>query len=317
MAGMVIARRLGVSAEITVFEKSRGVGGRIATRYAGEFEFDHGAQFFTARTPGFRRFLQPLIDNGVVANWTARFVEIDRDRIICERQWNADVPHFVGVPRMNEIGKFLSRNLDIELDTAIATIRRDGVRWTLIDDAGNAFEDYDWVVLTAPAPQTAILAADFRQLVSLCNRRELVGCYALMLGFEEPLELPWHAAVVQNADVSWVAVNSSKPGRKAPYTLVVHATNAWTNAHIDEDMDYVREYMLSESALACGRDLREAVHCQVQRWRYANIGKQNGPASFINDEAKLAACGDWFVHGRIEAAFCSASDLASQLGERL
>lgn len=78
---MVIARRLGVSAEITVFEKSRGVGGRIATRYAGEFEFDHGAQFFTARTPGFRRFLQPLIDNGVVANWTARFVEIDRDRI--------------------------------------------------------------------------------------------------------------------------------------------------------------------------------------------------------------------------------------------
>jgi len=123
--------------------------------------------------------------------------------------------------------------------------------------------------------------------------------------------------VVQNADVSWVSVNSSKPGRKAPYTLVVHATNAWTNAHIDEDMDYVREYMLSESALACGKDLREAVHCQVQRWRYANIGKQNGPASFINDEAKLAACGDWFVHGRIEAAFCSASDLASQLGERL
>lgn len=314
---MVIARRLSVSAEITVFEKSRGVGGRIATRYASKFEFDHGAQFFTARTAGFREFLRPLINNGIVANWTARFVEIDRDRVISERQWHADVPHFVGVPRMNEIGKFLSRDLNIELDTAITIIRREGMRWTLIDDAGNAFGDYDWVVLTAPAPQTATLAADYPQLVSFCNRRELVGCYGLMLGFEEPLELPWHAAVVRNSDVSWVSVNSSKPGRKAPYTLVIHATNAWANAHIDEDRDYVRENMLSTASLACGKDLREAVHCEVQRWRYANIGKQNGPASFIDDEAKLAACGDWFVHGKVEAAFCSASDLSLRLMERL
>ena len=317
MAGIVIARRLGDLAKTTVFEKSRGVGGRIATRYAGEFEFDHGAQFFTARAPCFHRFLQPLIDKGVVADWPAQFVEIDRDRVINKRQWNADLPHFVGVPRMNEIGKFLSRDLDIKLGTAITAVRREGGRWTLIDNSDNAFDGYDWVVLGAPAPQTAALSADNPELNSLCNERELLGCFSLMLGFESPLELPWQAAVVQNSDISWVSVNSSKPGRKSPFTLVVHSTNEWASTHIDEDTDRVREHVLSEASVACGKDLRDSVYCQLHRWRYANIAKQSGPTCFINDETKLAACGDWFVHGRIEAAFSSASDLASQLGERL
>lgn len=317
IAGIVIARRLGDSAETTVFEKSRGVGGRIATRYAGEFEFDHGAQFFTARAPGFRRFLQPLIDKGVVANWPARFVEIERDQVTSEREWGNDLPHYVGAPRMNAIGKFLSRGLDIKLDTTIVSILREGGRWTLIDDGNNAFEGYDWVVLTAPAPQTAILAADNPELKTLCNERELLGCFSLMLGFEAPLELPWQAAMVRNSDVSWVSVNSSKPGRKSPFTLVVHSTNEWANAHIDEDADRVREHLLGEASMACGKDLRDGAYCQLHRWRYANIAKQSGPTCFVDDETKLAACGDWFVHGRIEASFSSASDLASQLRERL
>ena len=317
MAGIVIARRLGDSADTTVFEKARGVGGRMATRYAGEFEFDHGAQFFTARSPGFQSFLKPLVDKGVIADWNARFVEIDRDRVVHERQWTADVPHFVGVPRMNEIAKFLSRDLNIEPCTAVTAIRNEGGRWTLIDAANNAFEGFDWVVLTAPAPQTGLLVADNPELKTLCNERELLGCFSLMLGFGTPLELSWQAAMVQNSDVSWVSVNSSKPGRKSPFTLVVHSTNEWASAHIDEDTDRVREHLLSAASLACGKDLREAAHCHLHRWRYANIAKQSGPACFVNDETRLAACGDWFVHGRIEAAFCSANELASRLGERL
>ena len=218
---------------------------------------------------------------------------------------------------MNEIGKFLSRDLDIKLETTITSIRREGGRWILIDDADNAFEDYDWVVLTAPAPQTAVLAADNPELDSLCSERELLACFSLMLGFDEPLELPWQAAVVTESDVSWVSVNSSKPGRKSPFTLVVHSSNEWASTHSDEDTERVRDHLLSEASLACGKDLREAAHCQLHRWRNANIAKQTGPACFIDDKKKLAACGDWFVHGRIEAAFSSARDLASQLGERL
>ena len=77
-----------------------------------------------------------------------------------------------------------------------------------------------------------------------------------MLGFAEPINLQWQAAFVRNADISWISVNSSKPGRTNPFTLVVHSTNAWADAHMEDDIDYVRGHMLDEASLVTGEDMR-------------------------------------------------------------
>ena len=77
LSGLVLARRLASRADVRVFEKSRGPGGRAATRRVGDYSFDHGTQFFTARTRPFRAFLEPLRAAGVVADWPARFAELD------------------------------------------------------------------------------------------------------------------------------------------------------------------------------------------------------------------------------------------------
>ena len=318
LAGLVVARRLGDVANVTLFEKSRGLGGRIATRYSDEYEFDHGAQFFTAHTAEFKRFLQPLIANGVVANWMPRFAELEGDRIRNTRSWSDDHPHYVGTPRMNRIGKALSADLDIRFETTVAGIERRNGNWILNDESGRLPDRFDWLVLTAPAAQTAALAAEYRDLVSLCAERRMLACFALMLGFRRPLELPWQAALVRQADISWISVNSSKPGRERPFTLVVHSTNAWADAHIDGDAESVRRHLLSEASFVTGVDLGNADCCQVHRWRYANIPRQkNGDAFWIDEASKLAACGDWFVRGRIEAAFTSADALSSFLRVRV
>ena len=317
LSGLTVARRLGPIADVTVFEKSRGPGGRMATRYAGEYTFDHGAQFFTARTPGFREFLQPLVDDNVIANWTAQFAEVDRDKVRVLRPWGDDVPHYVGTPGMNAVGKYLARDLDIVFETQIASIERREDGWSLADNEANTFDRFDWLVLTAPAAQTAALAAAYPELVALCGQRSQLGCYAMMLGFNAPLEMPWQAALVRDADISWVSVNSSKPGRNDSFTLLVHSTNAWAEARIDDDMESVREHMLDEVSLVCGTDLRTAEHCNVHRWRYANIDRQSGPEFYIDEDSQLAACGDWFIRGRIEAAFTSASKLTQQLVEQV
>ena len=119
--------------------------------------------------------------------------------------------------------------------------------------------------------------------------------------------------MIHNADVSWISVNSSKPGRKEPFTMVVHSTNAWADAHIEDDSDFVLKHLLDEASIVTGKDLRSATHRQVHRWRFANIEKQAGPTYFIDEENKLAACGDWCVRGRIEAAFTSANNLSAAL----
>ena len=124
LSGLVVAQSLHALADVTLFEKSRGPGGRLATRYAGDFEFDHGAQYFTARTDAFRTFLQPLIERGVVADWQGSFAELNRNGVTGLRTWGDDYPHYVGTPRMNNIGKFLSQGLNIDFETEITTIAR-------------------------------------------------------------------------------------------------------------------------------------------------------------------------------------------------
>lgn len=317
LAGLVVAQRLQSLVDVAVFEKSRGVGGRMATRYAGEFEFDHGAQFFTAQTDAFRRFLQPLIDDGVVANWRSRFAELDRDGIQSSRRWGDDLPHFVGVPRMNVVGKALSAGLNIASETEITAIERTNAGWNLTDAGGESAGPFDWLVMTCPAAQTAALAQAHPDLLAFCDDRRMLGCYALMLGFDAPVNLPWQAALVRHADISWMSVNSSKPGRKPPVTLVVHSTNAWADQHLDEDVGEALAHLLDEASRISGADLDTAVHRQLHRWRYANIAQQNGPRYFLNEDDRLAACGDWCVRGRIEAAFTSASELAGSIANKL
>ena len=95
LSGLTAAINLDRTADITLFEKSRGAGGRICTRYVDSYNFDHGAQFFTARSAEFKQFLKPLIKSGVIDNWKARWIEVKDNRIINRQQWNDDLPRYV------------------------------------------------------------------------------------------------------------------------------------------------------------------------------------------------------------------------------
>ena len=317
MAGLVVARRLAAYGDVSVFEKSRGPGGRLSTRYAGEFEFDHGAQYFTARSDAFRTFLQPLLDTGDVATWQPTIAQFDGHQMTGQRHGNENEPRYVGTPRMNRIGKRIAEGLDLRLGSEIAGMRRDEEGWTLEFADASRSGPYDWLILATPAPQTATLAHTHPELVQFCTSRVMRGCFALMLGFEEPLDLEWQAAELRNSPIGWIAVNNSKPDRGAPYTLVVHTANDWADAHIDDDRDHVVELILDACSTIVGSDVRAATHCQLHRWRYANADSSTGAAYFLDRSCRLAACGDWCIRGRVEEAFTSGDELANTLSTLL
>ena len=312
LSGLVAARALARAHDVSVFEKSRGVGGRMATRYAGRFEFDHGAQFFTARSARFRRFLEPWLISGAIRPWNARFVELRRDRVSKRRDWHAGWPHFVGAPRMNALCHALADGLDLRLETRVATLG-DGPPWRLADAAGRPLGEYDWIVSTAPAPQTAQLLPADSPLVRFADTAGMQACYALMLGFDDAPDLPWQAARVLETDISWISVNSSKPGRSDAFTLVVHSSNAWAEAHVEDDEHAVRAHLAAELHAVAGVDAGAAAHAALQRWRYANLPTREAGPAFVDRERQLAACGDWAIRGRVEAAYRAAADMLEQL----
>lgn len=315
LAGLVVAGELHRRHQVTVFEKSRGVGGRMATRYADPFRFDHGAQFFTARSRAFQGFLRPHIETGVIATWRPQFVELRGANVTASRQWDDSPSHYVAVPGMHALAQALAKDLRVEINTSVAQLEHSAAQWSLRGIGGRELGQYDWLVVTAPAAQTAALIGNTSELGSSAANARMLGCFALMLGFEQPLPLPWQAALVREADISWISVNSSKPGRAAPYTVVVHSTNQWAETHMDDDLDAVREYLVAELSRVTGVDCSTAKHCALHRWRYANIDRQDGPRCFINAENSLGACGDWFIRGRVEAAFQSAQAFVTSFND--
>lgn len=317
LSGLVVARELAEDNAVVVFEKSRGPGGRMATRYKDGFEFDHGAQFFTAKSREFLDYLQPMVDRGVVACWNVQFAELERARVAGTRNWDSAYPHFVGAPRMNAIGKFLAGDLDLRPNTPVALLEPASGGWRLCDDHGCELGRFDWVICAMPAAQVAALLPADSPLRRLADGTEMRSCFALMLGFDQPLALPWQAALVRDADISWVSVNSSKPGRSEKFTLVVHSTNAYADANFETDLSAVRRHLLEETSAVLGFDCGTPAFQALHRWRYANVDKQQGPGCYVDTKVQLAACGDWFSHGRVEAAFNSGLKLGHTLGAAL
>ncbi|MEM7046735.1 MAG: FAD-dependent oxidoreductase [Pseudomonadota bacterium] len=293
------------AAHITIFEKSRGLGGRMATRRADPFIFDHGAQFFTAKTPAFQAFIAPMIEAGVLQRWDARFTEFEGPRAVATRTWGADYPHYVPSPGMNAMGAYLARGLDIRKDQRIVKTRRDSKAgaWHLTDETSTESGPFDWLICAIPAPQAVqILPSCFAHALENVPMR---ACFSLMLGFDTPLSLEFDAALVREMDISWISANSSKPGRKNPFCLLVHSTNRWAQLHIDQNREEVMAYLLAETSRIIGPNVHKARHKAVHGWRYANIDKQEGPTCHTDLAQNLIACGDWCLHGRIEAAFLS------------
>ncbi len=313
IAGLGLAREIHRLAEVTVFEKSRGYGGRMATRQSQSYQFDHGAQFFTAKSGQFESLLEPYIATGHVARWDAEFVEIESAKIICRRNWIDGPPHYVCVPQMNILAKQMAADLDVVLQTRVTQIVRMDSHWRLFDQNQVSLGDFDWVVLAIPAKQALELMPESFAGLGVIAAKQMLGCYSLMLGFKQALPLDWQAAFVSGADISWISNDSSKPGRPGCYSLLVHSTNRWAEQNLEADQEAVIAYLQAEVERVIRHDVTSADHVALQRWRYANIERQNGANFLIDPDCRLAAVGDWCIHGRIESAYLSGFGLAQEL----
>lgn len=314
LAGLTVAHRLKEHYSVTVFDKAGRPGGRLASRRVNTFQFDHGAQFFSVKTPAFKQFLQPLITKGHVARWDAKFIEFEGDKQIASRQWDDEFPHYVGSPDMNAIAKALAEPLEIQCETTICSLyRQQTQQWQLLDDKQHAYGPFDWVVLALPAEQAQALWPESSVGYAALHAINMLPCFAMMLGFDSPPAIDWQAALVRQADISWLSVNSSKPDRDSGFSMVVHATNAWAAENLDTELETVKKHLLDEIQRVTGIAAHCASHIDVKRWRYANLPKQIGSSFYVDETLKIMACGDWCIQGRVEAAFSSANALSHHL----
>jgi predicted NAD/FAD-dependent oxidoreductase len=296
---------------VKVFEKSRGVGGRMATRRVEGLQFDHGTQYFTVRDARFRAFIDDLIDRGVVQRWDARVVILRQGQVEVDEQAKERI---VGVPTMNAICRHLAQGANVHKNTRIAAAdrRRDG--WHLRDDQGRAVGVYDYLLMTAPAPQVAELLPPESCLVPYARSARMIGCWAGMFAFADPLPLDFDGAFVVQSPVNWLARDSSKPQRDARHnTWVVHASSEWSAANLDRDAADVGPQLLTAFFEACGLEARRTLYAAAHRWRFALAAESLAAGAIYDADNRIGAGGDWCQEPRVEGAFLSGWALADKV----
>ncbi|MFN9633189.1 MAG: NAD(P)/FAD-dependent oxidoreductase [Erythrobacteraceae bacterium] len=304
MAGLACAAALvRKGARVTVLDKGRGPGGRMAARrveIGGEaVSFDHGAQYFTARDPAFREVVAGWEQAGVAARWPAAG----------EEAW-------VGVPGMNAPIRAMAQALDVRWGLRAEQITREGVLWQV--DTGTALFTAARVLVSVPAEQAAGLLADAAPAFArLAGAVQSAPCWAVMAAFAEPLPITLDCFRSETGPIAWAARNSAKPGRAGGEAWVIHASPARSRQLIDRPAAEVAAILLADFLSATGSAPATPIHCDAHRWLYALPqapgSEGSGEGARFDAALGLGVAGDWLHSPRIEGAWLSGRALAQMV----
>ncbi len=299
LAGLSCGARLaGAGHAVSLFDKGRGPGGRLSHRRAatplGEAHFDHGAQYFTARDPDFRRQVDFWARDGIAAPWPA-----------------AGDDAWVGVPGMNAPAKALAAGLDVGCAARVERLERDGAGWHL---SGEGLEagPFDAVAVAVPAEQAgALVRAVSPGFADAADATPAEPCWTVMAAFPERLRIG-EDVVKRRGPIGWAARDSAKPGRSGPESWVVQAGPDWSREHLEEAPAEIVPKLLGALAEVTGSPLPEPAVASAHRWRYARSGTL-GRDDLWDAGLRLGVCGDWLLGPRVECAWVSGHRLAGAM----
>lgn len=317
LAGLTCARALTQAGlAVTVFEKSRGVGGRLSTRRVDWATFDHGTQYFTARDPVFMDWIRGLMASGTVSQWSP---VMDKP--------NPLEPWYVANPGMNSLARAQANDLNVVPNARVSAIEWHNDQWQLLFEEGaaqvapatapeNAPETFDAVVLAVPNEQAVPLLQPHRaDWAASLAAIALLPCWTVMLS-TEPVATTLQAGQPESGPIGWWARNDSKPDRSTSerqQDWVIQASSTWTAQNLDADKTQVIAEL--QKALMAQLGVEQMVNTQTpmaHRWLYARRtpGLATLGTSLWHAPQRLGVCGDGLTHSRVEQAYLSGRDLA-------
>jgi predicted NAD/FAD-dependent oxidoreductase len=308
VAGLACAADLArAGIRVTLLDKGRRPGGRVATRRAEGLMFNHGAQFATARGERFTA----LLDSAPAVPWP-----------------EAGPGRTVFVPGMSALPAAMARGLETMLlaDRHAAFLHAAGTGWAVrhfpaaemrpgqtAPEGGVLTQPHDTLVIAAPAPQAAALLATAGHAFAASAADAVIApCWAVMARFPDAVPGP---AVLDGAGpvIAWAARESSRPGRGAEpaEAWTMHASPAWSRAHLEDSPESVCAAMLDAFRATTGAP--GAGWARAHRWRHAQVETPVGRPCLWDPGARIGACGDWCLSPRIESAYDSGTALAAAI----
>lgn len=319
IAGATCARALSMSGcSVHVVDKSRGAGGRLATRRLEWLDpqgqrriakIDHGAPAFTASGAAFRQFCADACQSGDLTSWKptpaagSRPLASAGSLLLPQR----DMP---------SLCRALLRDIPTTWSFGVDRLLQGPLGWQ-IEAAGTSLPGhFDAVVLALPPAQAAPLLAahrsDWAQRASIALMQP---CWTLMGVARRPVQdLQWDVARPEQGPLAWVMRNDARPGRERSADeahWVAHARTGWSRQHLEQPADWVLERMQAALQDCIGEPV-DWQHAAVHRWRYAMpqpAGAAPARPCWWDGARGLGVCGDFLGGTGVEGAWQSAQAL--------
>lgn len=323
LSGLVAARRLVDEFQVPVIlvDKSRGVGGRLATRRIDGDRFDHGAQYFTARSPEFQSIVDGWSQKGIVREWSKGFALENGSRK------EDGFPRYIMDQGMTQGPKALAKGLPIHLGKRVRSIAVGSLGWEVRFDEAGEEETTVWIakrlLLTAPVPQclewfaasdTVLEPQIYQRLCAI----EYQPSFATMVRLKGPSVTPKPGGIwLSGEPLTWIADNtlkgigSEREGAPEVGRLTLHSGPVFSRKHWDDDLEEVGRMMIAAGKPWMGSEVETFV---THRWKYS-LATRHDPAPFLKIASPhpLWFAGDGFCAPRVEGAAMSGWFVADSI----
>ena len=275
--------------DITIFEKSRGIGGRLSTKYIEDKFIDHGTSSLIPITDDLKFFCLDLAKNNVL---------------------KAKYDEFIPKNGINSICKFLIDKKDLLVNTKIIKAKNSNNKWILEDENNVIYDDFDLLFIAIPAPQITQmkieLPTDFKEKLS---RIKYDSIFSLILYSNENIKLNENN-IYENIDVKSIINNSKKYLYKDFTSYVIHSSKEFANCVNHKSKEDICELFLENFDENTQEELNKFTQIP-HLWKYANTKTSLDMPYFLNFEKNLGICGDYFNHNNLEASLLSSELLGN------
>ena len=295
-----ILQRQGI--KVTVLDKGRGIGGRLATRRIGNGEstegvFDYGTQYFSVKHPDFQPWVDDWLQKGIIREW---YQSDARSR-------------YCGVNGTRAVAKYLALNLDVRTGTRVNKLKCDR-QWRVYTETEEFSTDI--LVMTPPVPQSLTLLENSGiELPSKVNRDlkqvDYHRCIAVLALLAEPSNIPQPGGLaVENESLIWLASNYQKGISPNGYAVTLHGTPNFSQAYWDKSEEEIAQKLLAAASTWLTADV---IKYQVHRWRYSLPKTFYPQPCLVLPKLSLVMAGDAFVAPKIEGAVLSGIAAAKSI----
>ena len=343
LSGLTCARELKAAGlTVCVLDKSRGLGGRMATRRVERqgqtLRVDHGLRYWQ-KTKALEPLTDQLITAGILQKWDVSAYEL--------RQQDALVPVekpevYVASAGMSAIAKHMANGL-IPNESLLTNYRAieltpEGNGWR-IDCEERKVVMAKRCAIAIPAPQAAdLLHADWDNSFKVTSLPDTIKeleaveyspCLTVMAGYNSPKDMGkldpngWMVTDLAGSSTDWVGLDSSKRGSSAETVIVIHSKPAFAERYLETgDLQPAASVLLRASARKFCDWIAQPDWFQIHKWRYAQV-TQAYPKACVTITPSLVAGGDWCSppsdspnsseSRHIEAAYLSGLAMAKAL----